>query len=262
MVIDFHVHLFPDKLAERAVAELAARSSQTPEDGGTVAKTRALMKKEGVDISVVQNIATNARQMHNVNAFAIELDREPDFVAFGSVHHEGDWEYELDFLKDGGIKGIKLHPDYQGFYVNDIKMQPIYEGILKRGFALMFHSGLDMGLPMPIHFTPERAHDTLGLFRGEKVIFSHSGSFGMWDEAEKYILGEDIYIDTSMTSGFLEKEERERIYRLHDSSKILFGTDMPWGGFKKEIDALCSLGFDDEWKEKVLYKNAKELLGL
>ncbi len=262
MVIDFHVHLFPDKLAERAMSELTARANVVAHSNGTVADTRASMKNDGVDISVIQNIATNAHQMHNVNLFAIELDKEPDFVSFGSVHHEGDWQYELDMLSDSGIKGIKLHPDYQKFYINDPKMQPIYEGILKRNFVLMFHAGLDIGYPDPIHCTPQRAAETLGLFRGEKVVFAHSGGFDMWEDVKKYLISEDIYIDTSMTNGYLEKDKHEELYRAHNENKILFATDFPWSGFKEEIAAIRALNMSEEWKEKVLHKNAERLLGL
>lgn len=262
MVIDFHVHLFPDRLAGRALAELSRRCGLTPEDGGNVAKTRALMRSEGVDVSVIQNIATNARQTHNVNSFAIEVDKEPDFVGFGSVHYDCDWEYELDFLADAGIKGVKLHPDYQGFYINDPNMQPIYEGILKRNFVLLFHAGLDAGYPDPIHCTPERAAETLGLFRGEKVVFAHSGGYRQWEGVEKHLLGEDIYIDTSMTDGFMEKEKREAFYRAHDENKILFGTDFPWSGFFRELEAIRTLNMSEGWKEKVLHENAERLLGI
>lgn len=262
MVIDFHVHLFPDKLAERAMAELTSRAGIAAHSNGTASDTQKSMQNSSVDISVIQNIATNAHQMHKVNLFATELDKEPGLVSFGSVHHEGDWEYELDMLSDSGIKGIKLHPDYQNFYINDPKMQPIYEGILKRNFILMFHAGLDVGYPDPIHCTPQRAAETLGLFRGEKVVFAHSGGYYMWEDVKKYLIGEDVYIDTSMTNGYLEKEKREELYRMHNENKILFATDFPWSGFADEIEAIQNLDMSEEWKEKVLHKNAERLLGL
>ncbi len=262
MVIDFHVHLFPDQLADRAVKELAERSHLTPEEGGNLERTRKWMRHDGVDIAVIQNIATNARQTHNVNRFAVEVDKESDFVAFGSVYPECEWEKELDYLKEHGIRGIKLHPDYQQFYVDDPKMQPIYEGILKRGFVLLFHSGLDLGLPDPVHCTPERAAKTLGLFRGEKVVFAHTGGFEYWDQAEQYLIGEDIYIDTSVTAGYLEPKRMEELYKRHNEKKILFATDYPWGNFAKNIQAINSLAFSNEWKEGVFHKNAERLLDL
>ncbi len=262
MVIDFHVHMFPDRLAKRAVAELAQRAGIAPNGEADTNSVLQRMRQAGVCTAVIQNIATNAKQTKNVNLFAVETNKREEFVAFGSVHPDCDWEYELDFLSDNGIRGIKLHPDYQSFYVDDPKMQKIYEGILKRGFVLLFHSGIDAGLPEPVHCTPMRAAKTLGLFRGEKVVFAHSGGFEMWKEAEQYLIGEDIYIDTSVTYGYLPKEERERLYRLHDSRKILFATDFPWGDFEQEANAIRALDMDEEWKEMVLHKDAEELLGI
>ena len=262
MVIDFHVHMFPEKLAERALCELSEKCGMTPEDGGSIPRLRALKNREGVDMAVGLGIATNPKQMHNVNLFAKEVDSQPDFIGFGSVHPDGDWEYELDFLKDSGIRGVKLHPDYQGFYIDDPKLQPIYEGILSRGFVLIFHSGVDWGMPDPVHASVSREKNTLGLFRGEKVVFSHSGGFEEWDEVAEHLAGEDIYLDTSMTLGFLEKERREALYRAHKKDKILFGTDSPWASMKKEVEGILALAFDEEWKEGVLHRNAERLLGL
>lgn len=261
MVIDFHTHMFPETLAERALAELSKKCGIAPFEGGSLPKTRAQMQKCGVGTSVVLNIATNPKQMRNVNRFAIEVNQEPDFVAFGSVHPEGDWQYELDWLKDEGILGIKLHPDYQGFFIDEPKMQKIYEEILSRGFILIFHSGVDWGMPEPVHASVKRQKNVLGMFRGEKVVFSHSGGFDQWDEALEHICGEDIYLDTSMTRGFLAKEKREELYRAHAGDKLLFGTDSPWAPLAEEIEGIRALNFDEEWKEQVLYRNAEKLLG-
>lgn len=177
------------------------------------------------------------------------------------MHPDCDWEYELDVLKDSGIVGVKLHPDYQIFFVDEPRLQPIYDGILKRGFVLLFHAGMDAGLPNPIHCTPERVKNVLGMFRGEKVVFAHSGGFRCWEEAKHCLIGEDIYIDTSVTNGYLPQKEREALYRQHDRKKILFATDFPWGDFRKEKEAICKLDMDEDWKECVLYRNAEDVLG-
>ena len=262
MVIDFHVHMFPKKLAQRALSELAQRAGLTPAGEASPDAVSAEMRRAGIDLAVIQNIATNAKQTRNVNRFAADIDQRAEFIAFGSVHPDSDWRYELDVLKENGIRGIKLHPDYQQFYVDDPKMQPIYEGILKRGFVLLFHAGIDIGLPSPVHCTPERAARTLGLFRGEKVVFAHSGGYGMWQEVEQYLLGEDVYIDTSVTREYLPQAERERLYRLHSEQKTLFATDYPWSNFREEIEGIHALSMSEEWKENVLHANAERLLGI
>ena len=143
MLIDFHTHAFPDKLAPRAIASLAhASGGLSPQTDGTVSALKAKMARDGVDISVVQSIATNPRQMTKVNDFAIEINVDPAIVAFGSVHPDApDALEELERLKAAGLKGVKFHPEYQHFYANDEKMKPIYRKISELGLIALFHAG-------------------------------------------------------------------------------------------------------------------------
>lgn len=261
MVIDFHVHMFPDKLAARTIPLLAERSGLSPYSDGTLAMTLDKMKQAGVTEIVHQNIATNPKQMHNVNSFAIECNGRPEVIAFGSVHPEAaDYEAELDRLCDAGIRGIKLHPDYQNFFIDDPTVQPMYEAILKRGFILLFHTGLDYGLPEPVHAAPEAIGRTLGLFSGEKVVLAHMAGFSMPERALEHVIGHDVYIDTSCAYGYMPEETRLSILKAHHSDKILFATDFPWGDFAKEIEGIRVADITEELKEKILYKNAEALL--
>ena len=261
MVIDFHTHMFPDALAKKTIPLLASRSGLSPYSDGTITMTHAKMQEAGVGLFVQQNIATNPGQMIKVNNFAIESNQNEDIVAFGSVHPESaNYIYELDRLKDAGISGIKLHPDYQSFFINDPKMNPIYEAILKRDFILQFHTGQDIGLPEPVHATPKAMADTLGLFSGEKVVFAHMAGFQMPEEAMRYIIGNDVYIDTSCALGYIDKTLLETMLKSHNPDKILFATDFPWGNPETEIRGIESLNLEEELKEKILYKNAEILL--
>ena len=126
-----------------------------PQTDGTLESLRKEMQADGVDISVVNCIATNAHQMHNVNDFALEVNKNPDFVCFGSVHPDApDALEELERLHDAGIKGIKFHPEYQKFDADDEKMKPIYKKISQLGMVTTFHAGLDIGFPPPYHSMP------------------------------------------------------------------------------------------------------------
>ncbi len=263
MVIDFHVHMFPDRIAKKTIATLAERSSLTPHSDGSVQGTLARMKEAGVTKAVHQNIATNPHQMQKVNDFAIETNRLDEFISFGSVHPDApDYEAELDRICEVGLKGIKLHPDYQGFFIDEPKMQPIYEAALKRGLIILFHAGLDLGLPRPVHATPEAIANTLGLFSGEKVIFAHMAGCKMQEKALEHVIGKDVYIDTSCLIDFAEPDLCLRMLKAHDENKILFATDFPWGDFSYEISGICNLDLPQEMKEKILYKNAERLLNI
>lgn len=263
MVIDFHVHMFPDKLAPRTIPLLAERAGLLPYTDGTLISTLERMKVAGVTKIVHQNIATNPKQMHNVNSFAIASNERPEVISFGSVHPQApDYEAELDRLLAAGISGIKLHPDYQCFFIDDPAMQPLYEAILKRGFILLFHSGLDYGLPEPVHATPEAIGRTLGLFSGEKVVFAHMAGFTMPQRALEHVIGRDVYIDTSCSLGYITEEERLTVLQTHNPNKILFATDCPWGDFATEIEGIRKAALPEELKEKILHRNAEALLGL
>ncbi|MBR7164149.1 MAG: amidohydrolase family protein [Clostridia bacterium] len=263
MVIDFHTHMFPDVLATKTIPLLAERSGLPAYTDGTVKQTLEKMKKAGVTCVVQQNIATNPRQMTKVNDFAIACNQLEGIVAFGSVHPEADnIAYELDRLKDAGVKGIKLHPDYQAFFVDDPNMQPVYEAILKRGFILQFHTGLDLGLPHPVHAAPKALANTLGLFTGEKVVFAHMAGFGMAEESLEHMIERDVYIDTSCSLGYTEESLLLTMLKSHPEDKILFATDCPWGDFETDIEAFKKLDLTDALKEKILHKNAEKLLEL
>ena len=135
MLIDFHTHAFPQKIAQRAINTLShASGGLQPQTDGTLASLKEQMRLDGVDISVVQSIATNPTQQSNVNSFAIEINQDDAIIAFGSVHPDApDALDELERIKDAGIKGVKFHPDYQHFYVDDEKMISIYKKISSLG---------------------------------------------------------------------------------------------------------------------------------
>ncbi len=263
MIIDFHIHIFPDKIAENAVNTLSTRAKIPAYTCGTLENTLNNMEKAGIDIAVVQNIATNPKQTKNVNNFALEIDKNEHIVAFGSIHPDDpDYKSELDRLKDSDIKGIKLHPDYQDFFIDEKRMQPIYEYILKKGFILLFHAGLDVGLPEPVHATPERIANTLGLFEGEKVCFAHMGGHAMGERLIENVLGRDVYIDTSCIAEFEGMDIFKKEINAHKPDKILFATDTPWNAMDKAVENINLLDIDNEAKEMIFYKNAKKLLSI
>ena len=55
MLIDFHTHAFPERIAARAVGKLSYEAGGLePQTDGTLASLKEEMAKDGVDISVVQ----------------------------------------------------------------------------------------------------------------------------------------------------------------------------------------------------------------
>ena len=77
MLIDFHTHAFPEKIAERAIAKLSfASGGLEPQTDGTLSSLKERMQRGRVDVSVVMNIATNPSQQKNVNDFAASINNK------------------------------------------------------------------------------------------------------------------------------------------------------------------------------------------
>lgn len=262
MVVDFHVHCFPDELAARAVLSLGGAAGITPRTDGTVSGIRKKMREAGVDISVVLPIATKPSQTSRLNDWAVSVQSD-DIIAFGSVHPDfGEWKSELERLKALGIRGIKLHPDYQHFYVDDPKMFPLFEYAFGLGMILIFHAGVDIGLKPPYHCTPARLARVLDSFPGGTVIAAHMGGYDCWDAVEAYLVGREVYFDTSYSLKGLGNERTKRIIARHGYEKILFATDSPWADQREELELIKGLGLEDRAEKAIVGENAARLLGM
>lgn len=263
MLIDFHTHAFPEKLAPRAIAKLAYDSGGLcPQTDGTVASLTEQMAVDGVDLSVVHSIATNPHQMKKVNDFAMEIDRDPRIVAFGSVHPDApDALEELERLAAAGIRGIKLHPEYQSFYADDPKMVPIYRKISQLGLVTLFHAGHDYGFPPPYHAMPEHLKNALRWF-DTPVVAAHWGGFGCCFEVLEKLCGENIWFDLSFGYCNMPRATAQAIVDRHGPDKLVFASDMPWHRPAWEKRLLDTLDLSPEDREKIDCGNAQRLLKL
>ncbi len=263
MLIDFHTHCFPDKIAEKAIEKLSFVSGGLkPYTDGTIGSLKENMSKSGVDISVVLSIATNAHQQQSVNDFAASINNMKDTFAFGSVFpYSEDVLVELERIKELGLKGVKLHPDYQGFNVDDIKMKPIYKKISELGLIAIFHAGNDYGYPPPYGATPEKMATAIEWFT-TPVVVAHWGGVGCGEQVLKHLCGKEVYFDTSYAYGTQPKYYFEKIVEKHGANRLVFGTDCPWHTASMEMRLLNSLNLSKEDMEKITHKNAEKLLGI
>ena len=262
MLIDFHTHVFPAKIARKALEHLSfVAGGLTPYTDGTPEGLLSAMDKEGVDRSVVLNIATNVHQMHSVNDFAASINGDR-LIAFGSVHPDApDALEELERIKELGLKGVKFHPDYQGFFAGDPKMYPLYKKISELGLITVFHAGFDFGFPPPYKCMPTSAVKALEHFSAP-VVFAHWGGLSCGEEVIKTLCGTPAYFDVSYGYSVMARTTALEILCKHGPDKLLFGTDSPWHTPSMELSMQSTLGLSDEDKEKINYKNALRLLGL
>lgn len=273
MLIDFHTHIFPNKVAHRAVCSLEQAGRVVAYADGTLEDLRYSMKEGGVTHSVVLPIVTKPNQFRHINDFAKAITQEkPDeeglsVISFGGIHPASDdYKTELQIIRDLGLKGIKLHPTYQKTYVNDIRYERIIDYATQLGLLISIHCGRDLGYPQQINATPRRLYRMIrDVFPGgsaENLILAHLGGHDMENDSEHLLVGGDYYLDLAYVLRLALPDQILRMCRNHGIDKILFATDSPWSGQKEDVDYIKKIGFTQEELDKILWKNGAGLLGL
>lgn len=263
MLIDFHTHCFADSIYEKAIESLVKLSEgYTPVHNGSLSGLLGSMAESNVDISVVHSIATKAKQTEIINDWSISI-KSDRIIPFGTIHPDyEDFEKEIDRLKNSGIKGIKFHPDYQGFFVDDKKMYPIYEKTAQEGMIALFHCGEDIAFPELVRNPPHRFKNVLIDIPNLKVVGAHMGGHRMFDEVAQLLTSMNLYLDTSFAHYILGDVKFEELIRKHGVERILFGSDSPWDDPNQQMNIIDSLGFSSKEKDMIFYKNAQRLLDI
>lgn len=260
MVIDIHVHCYPDEVAVRSVSARSQKFGIIPMTDGTIQDLKKSMSRSGVDLCVLQPIALKPEQTIKMNRWAACV-KEDGIISFGTIHPDyDDWLNEIKWLEAEGFKGVKFHADCQGYFVDDLCMLNIYEKILDAGMVMLIHSGVDRAFSEPFHCIPSRLGKVLDTFPGAPIIAAHMGGYRYWDDVEKYLLGRDVYFDTAYSIHELGKERAERFIRKHGADKVLFGTDSPWSDHNVDISLIKSLNLEQEEIKGILGENARKLL--
>ncbi|MBQ8246998.1 MAG: amidohydrolase family protein [Lachnospiraceae bacterium] len=263
MIIDFHTHIFPDKIAARTIEALEAKAGLTASTDGTLNGLLTSMEAAEVDMSVVLPVVTKPSQFETVNTFAASVNEQykGKLLSFGGIHPDTeDYKKELDRIKELGLKGIKIHPDYQGVMIDDVRYMNIIEYADSLGLIILTHAGIDIGLPDPVHCPPDRMRKVMDKLHPQKMVVAHYGGWSQWEEVYEYLAGENMYLDTAFTFDYIKEDIFYKILEKHGMDKVLFATDCPWGYQKKDVESLRKLDLTEEVKECIFYKNAKKLL--
>ncbi len=268
MLIDFHTHIFPDKIAPSALVSLTESVLRhegriyPPQTDGTLGGLLSFMEESSVDISITMPIATKPSQTRSINRFVSDIN-DGRIISFGAVHPLSEDAFDvLEKLKEQGFKGVKIHPEFQDFYIDSSESIAFLRKAEELSMYVTVHAGADIGFPPPIKCTPQRLYNVLEAVNGDKIIAAHLGGFRQWGEVKKYLVGSEILLDTAFISMFIDKEQCSEIIRNHGFTKVLFGSDSPWESPKMTKAFIDSLNLTDEEKEHIYCKNAMRILGL
>lgn len=263
MVIDFHTHVFPESIAARTISALEAKANMKAATDGTINGLLTSMDKAQVDTSIILPVVTKPAQFESVNNFARTVNEQYEgrLISFGGIHPDSEnYKAELDYIKELGLKGVKIHPDYQGVMIDDVRSMRIIEYADALGLIIVTHAGVDIGIPEPVHCPPDKMRKVLDTIKPERMVLAHYGGWKQWEEVYDCLAGENVYLDTAFTFDFIEGDVFLKILEKHDKDKILFATDSPWSHVERDIAKLNSLPIDSDIKEMILYGNAAKLL--
>lgn len=271
MIIDFHTHVFPDKIAEKTVAALEKNGNTPAFSNGRLDGLMAQMEKAGVDISVNLPVLTKPSQFDSILSFAKEINEaanntpegEKKIISFAGIHPDcEDYKEKLYRVKESGILGIKIHPDYQGTFIDDERYVNILAEAKRLGLITVTHAGLDGAyIGERIKCTPRRVLRLLDKIGGyDKLVLAHLGGHQLFSKAYRKLAGKDVYFDTAYILRYKNEKEFRKMVEKHGDDKILFATDSPWRSLKTDIEILKGFSLGEETEKRIFSENARALL--
>ena len=268
MIIDFHTHVFPDKIAEKTISVLEKNSDGKARTNGTVDGLLDHMKKSNVDIGVALPVLTKPSQFDSVTAFTLQLNNvfngKNGIISFAGMHPSCDnIPSKMRFLKDNGFLGVKIHPDYQNTFIDDDGYIQILKSAKDLDMIVVTHAGVDDGyVGQPVKCPPELCRKVIEKVGHKKFVLGHYGGHKQWEQVLSILCGLDVYFDTAFTLHEISESLFKEILYRHGEDKVLFATDCPWRDMKEDISTLKSFNLKKSVEDKIFYQNAVQLLGL
>lgn len=257
-IIDMHAHIFPHKIADKAVHSIADFYGVPINQNGSVQDLLRLSEEAGICKTLVHSTATKPQQVKSINSFIFDAVSKSDkLIGFGTLHPDfDDIDNEVQKMIEHGLKGVKLHPDFQEFYIDDPKAFKMYEACKGR-LPILFHTGDDL-----LDFSrPKKLSKVLDKFPDLVVIAAHLGGYRRWEESYEYLAGRDnLYFDTCSAVGIVDNEFAIKIIQKHGVDKIFFASDYPMWNPKDEMAKVLTLGLSDSELEQIFYSNAYNFL--
>lgn len=263
-IIDFHTHAFPDALAGRAVQVLLEEGRKkydvTAYLDGKVSSLLSSMDRSGIEKSVICSIATKPSQFDPILAWSRQVMSDR-IIPFPSLHPDaGNAEDQVRRIRAEGFRGVKFHPYYQDFNIDEERLIPIYRQLEREGLIVVMHTGFDLAFERVRKADPVRIINVLDRFPGLKFVTTHLGSWEDWEEVERHLSGKRIYMEMSYSLDCMPKETARRIIMNHPKDHVLFGSDSPWADQGQAISLLKGLELGEEMETLILRDNALKLL--
>lgn len=259
--IDFHTHIYPEAIAAKAANSV--RAFYDGEGNPTIQGTSKMLLERGLMAGtsrfVILPVALRPANTRHINDFILQkAAEEPRFIGFGTIHAgmENIIE-EVDYIREKGLRGIKMHPDSQVFAIDDPRLLPVYEHIQGK-LPVMLHMG-DLRYD---YSHPYRLLQVLKMFPKLQVIAAHFGSYQIHEEAYQYLKDMDCFFDVSSSLMFMDEGVAENYINQYGAERFVYGSDFPMWDPAEEMERFLKLKLTDAQFEQIANKTAKEILGL
>lgn len=257
---DVHAHVFPDDVAPKVVEQLEGYYKMHWHGNGTFADLNKSIDEAGIGRTVIFSTATKPTQVETINNYISSLCRDNNrFIGFGTMHPDyQDIEKEIARFPLLGLKGLKLHPDFQGFNIDDPRMFPIYKAV-GSSMPILIHVGDENS----DFSAPRRLAAVLDAMPDLVFIAAHFGGYCRWEEAKEYLIGRrNLYIDTSSCFHKFSFEFGRELTRLHGADRVLFASDYPAVRQSEAVEHILKMELTPEENEMIFHLNAEKLLGI
>ena len=259
-IIDFHTHAFPDALAERAMGSLEHGASTKAFLDGRISSLLDSMDRSGIEKSVVCSIATKPSQFEPILQWSRAI-RSERIIPLLSLHPtDPAYAERIRTIKSEGFKGIKLHPFYQEFDMDEERMLKIYEAVCRENLMIVMHTGYDIAFQQIRRADPAKILDIVKRFPDLKFVATHLGSWKQWQEVEELLAGKPVYMELSFSLEYLDSDPVRDILLKHPKEYLLFGTDSPWTDQQGTLELFRGLGLGEKIERAVLSDNAERLI--
>ena len=282
MIIDFHTHTFPDKIAGSVIGKLQQLSRSRPFTDATNDGLRRSMEQAGIDLSILLPVMTNAGQVHKLNDLAARINerwQETGLLSFGGMHPDVEnYKEALNHVTELGLKGIKIHPAYQGADFDDIRYLRIIDKASELGLIVLTHAGWDIGIPGHNYCDTKHIQRVMREVGPDRLVLAHMGGWQDWKAVGEDLAGLPLYFDASFSTGDIvpapgttrtpeeshnmNREQFIHLVRKLGTDRILFATDCPWSDQAESLHFVRSCGFSEQELADILGNNARKLLGI
>ena len=261
-IIDAHAHIYPEKIAKKAtetIGEFYDIEMNMP--AGTSDRLVENGKCAGISRYIVHSVATTPHQVRSINNFIkSEMDKHPEFIGFITLHpdlSEDEVKAEIEWAIENGFCGIKLHPDFQKFNIDDECAEKFYRTASGK-MPILFHTGDDRY----DYSKPERLVRMAKKYPDQIFIAAHFGGYRSWEDAELYRGLENVYFDTCSSLMFISSERAKEIIDMLGADRFFFATDFPMWDAKEELERFNAIPLTEREQKMILGENIKRFLNL